>query len=66
MRYPDVDGWRNPDLMWPSDNRWLLATDVDFWSLYVGGEDALIAELARILPTESDVVGLDDRLEIEI
>ena len=34
LRYPDSSGeWRNPDLYWPADRRWFVATDVDFWSL---------------------------------
>ncbi|MGH2477478.1 MAG: hypothetical protein ACRDIL_19665, partial [Candidatus Limnocylindrales bacterium] len=31
-----VVGWRHPDLFWPDDRRWFVATDVDFWSLYIG------------------------------
>ena len=33
--------WRNPDLFWPDDRRWFIATDVDFWSLYIGGSKQL-------------------------
>ncbi|WP_395155478.1 hypothetical protein [Ilumatobacter sp.] len=35
LRYPDDDDWHNPDLFWPDDRRWFVATDVDFWSLCV-------------------------------
>lgn len=66
LRYPDqVDVFRNPDLFWPDDRTWFVATDVDFWSVYVGGDDALITELAEAVPTESELVDLDRQLPIE-
>jgi hypothetical protein len=57
--------WRNPDLLWPDDRRWFVATDVDFWSLYVGGHDDYITELVRAVPTHSELVALDHQLEVE-
>ena len=66
LRYPPpTNGWRNPDLFWPDDRRWFVATDVDFWSLYIGGDDDFIAALARSVPTPSEIVALDRPLEIE-
>lgn len=43
--------FRRPDLWWPDDRRWFVATDTDFWSLYVGGDEAMIDELAASVPT---------------
>ena len=65
LRYPGDDGWRNPDLFWPDDHQWFVATDVDFWSLYVGGDNDFVAELASSVPVCSELMGLDSRLEIE-
>ncbi|MEZ5409082.1 MAG: hypothetical protein R2761_13715 [Acidimicrobiales bacterium] len=65
LRYPDSDEWRNPDLFWPDDQRWFVATDVDFWSLYVGGSNGFIAELGGTLSTHAEPIGLDAPLEIE-
>lgn len=65
LRYPGVDGWRNPDLFWPDDRRWLVATDVDFWSLYVGGDGDFLDELAREVPTRAAEVPRDAPLESE-
>lgn len=65
LRYPDGQGWRNPDLFWPDDRAWFVATDVDFWSLYIGGPTSLIAELTEAVPTRSEPVGLDLHLESE-
>lgn len=65
LRHPDGHGWRNPDLYWPDDRRWFIATDVDFWSLYIGGSSGFISELAESVPTRCEAVDLDLPLEIE-
>jgi hypothetical protein len=65
LRYPDDDDWRNPDLFWPDDRSWFAATDVDFWSLYVGGSTAFTSELATSASTPCEFVDDDDRLPIE-
>ena len=65
LRYPGDDGWRNPDLFWPNDRTWFATTDVDFWSLYVGGSKAFTSELATRSPTLCEFVDHDDRLPIE-
>jgi hypothetical protein len=66
LRHPDpVEVWRNPDLFWPDDRRWFAATDVDFWSVYVGGDNDLIAELAEAVPTASEIVELERQLPNE-
>ncbi len=62
-----VDGasWRHPDLFWPDDRRWFVATDVDFWSLYIGGDTAFVRELAPEMPTRCEQVAFETRFEIE-
>lgn len=57
--------WRNPDRFWPDDRRWFVATDADFWSLYVGGDHDFITELAHNVPTPTEMVTLDHQIEIE-
>ncbi len=66
LRYPDDEDWRNPDLFWPDDRSWFAATDVDFWSLYVGGSTAFTSELATNVSTPCEFVDNDDRLPIEV
>lgn len=61
----ETDQWFRPDLWWPDDRSWFVATDVDFWCLYVGGPASLIAELAEALPTVSRVVSADAALDCE-
>lgn len=64
--HPEPRGeWRNPDLFWPDDRRWFVATDVDFWSLYIGGDSDFVAELSTTVTTPSMVVELGDGIEIE-
>jgi len=63
LRDPSTGYWLNPDLFWPDDRRWFVATDVDFWSLYVGGSNDLIAELARSVVTPTEIVTLTYQLD---
>jgi len=57
--------WRLPDLFWPDDRRWFVATDVDFWSFYIGGDRDFVTELARDVLTPSGIVALGHQLETE-
>lgn len=65
LRDPATLRWRNPDLFWPDDRRWFVATDVDFWSLYIGGDDHFIRALVDKVPTPTETVALDRPLETE-
>jgi hypothetical protein len=65
LRYPGDDDWRNPDLFWPNDRSWFAATDVDFWSLYVGGPESFTSELVSRAPTSCEFVDHSDFLPIE-
>ncbi len=65
LRHPGGEDWRNPDLFWPDDRQWFVATDVDFWSLYIGGTSDFIAELAQSVSTRSAQVDFALQLEIE-
>ena len=65
MRDPVTGHWRNPDLFWPDDRRWFVATDVDFWSLDIRGSNDFIADLARSVATPTETVTLATPLEAE-
>lgn len=65
LRDPASGQWRNPDLFWPDDRRWFVATDVDFWSLYVGGDNDLVADLVASVTTPTEAVTLSYQLELE-
>jgi len=62
---PGADGRRDPDLVWPDDRRWFVATDVEFRSLFVAGTTAFTAEIAQCAPTSANPADLDDTLPIE-
>jgi hypothetical protein len=55
---------RSPNLLWPADGSWLLATEIDFDSTLVGGSTELIAELQQTDALEAWPVGADDDLTI--
>jgi hypothetical protein len=37
--------WRSANLWWPDDHAWIVATEVDLNSTYVGGSSACVADL---------------------
>lgn len=51
--------WINPDMAWPSDRSWFVATDVDFWSLYVGASRSYLADVEQLLGTQAETVHRD-------
>jgi hypothetical protein len=65
MRYPGCDGWRNPDIVWPADQSWVIATDVDFWALYVGGTAEFLREVKAAVPTSAFDVDSSEFLAYE-
>lgn len=38
-------GWRTPNLWWPEDRAWCVATEVDLMTTYVGGSHACVRQL---------------------
>jgi hypothetical protein len=66
LRDPAEPGsWQRPDLFWPDDRAWFVATDVDVWSLFVGGDDDFLTEVADRVPTHTEFVPRDRPLEPE-
>ncbi|WP_229840078.1 hypothetical protein [Streptomyces roseolilacinus] len=49
-----------PDLWWPEDRAWCLGGDVDLVSTYVGGSEALVAELLAAPELEAHRVAPGD------
>jgi len=55
------DDWsyQSPNLLWPEDHAWVLASEIDFDSTLIAGTTALISELVRtpgleVLPIRTD------------
>lgn len=65
LRNPLTGDWINPDLIWSVDKSWAIATDVDFWSLYIGGSNLLISNLCHQFQTCASEVSLNDWLVLE-
>ena len=54
-----VNLWDSPNIWWPEDRKWCIATDIDLDSTYVGGSEACIESLVNdirfeVLPTTLD------------
>lgn len=56
---------RSPNLCWPADRAWCLASEIDFDSTLVGGSTALVGELLRTPGLEVAAVGPDDSLAVD-
>jgi len=51
--------YQSPNLLWPEDHAWMLASEIDFDSTLIAGTTALISELVRtpgleVLPIRTD------------
>ena len=56
---------QSPNLCWPQDRSWFVATEIDFDSTLVGGSRALIAELVGSDELEAWPVGQGDSLQAD-
>jgi hypothetical protein len=53
-----------PNVFWPDDRAWCVATDIDLDSTYVGGSERLIRELLDDASLEAWPAHLDDRVDV--
>lgn len=58
MRFPAE---QSPNLWWPDDRAWCVASEIDFCSTYVGGSPALIKRVLGDERLEAIPVRLEDR-----
>jgi hypothetical protein len=58
----DEPSEQSAHLWWPADRAWLVATDVDLMSSYVGGSHACVAELLAADGLEAFPVTPEDRV----
>ena len=54
---------QSPNLWWPDDRAWFVATEIDFDSTFVGGEDRLIAGLVTDRRLEALPITLSTRAD---
>jgi hypothetical protein len=64
--FPGFNEWRNPDLFWPDDRAWFVATDVDFWSIYVAGSRLFLSALSSQMQTANEWVTMDSPLDVDL
>jgi hypothetical protein len=62
---PIARHWFRPDLWWPEDRQWFVATDVDFWCNYVGGSRTMTEAVTSRLPGLCRPITLDEALRAE-
>jgi hypothetical protein len=58
VRFPTL---QSPNLWWPDDRAWCVASEIDFCSTYVGGSPALIERILGDERLEAIPVRLEDR-----
>jgi len=54
---------QSPNLWWPDDHAWFVATEIDFDSTFVGGDDDLIAVLVTDRRLEALPIALNTRAD---
>jgi hypothetical protein len=52
-----VGRFQSPNIWWPEDRAWVVATEIDDWTTYVGGtkacvEDLLASEALEVVPSD--------------
>jgi hypothetical protein len=52
----------SPNLLWPADRSWCLATEIDFDSTIVGGSAQMVESIRRVEELEASRIGVDDSL----
>jgi hypothetical protein len=55
--------WQPPNLWWPDDRAWIVATEVDGYDSYVGGSRACVGEIVGSDRLETHVANLDQRCD---
>jgi hypothetical protein len=60
---PSVQPWntQSPNIWWPEDRAWIVATEIDYAWTYVGGSEELIASLLTTTGLEALPAKLSDR-----
>jgi hypothetical protein len=64
-RFRTAGRLQSPNLWWPEDRAWCVASEIDFDSTLVAGTAALVAELAAHPDLEAFEVGSGDSLQID-
>ena len=52
-----------PNLWWPEDRAWFVATEIDFMETYIGGSTECIDQLLSDPAVEAFLVSIDARVD---
>lgn len=56
--------WQSPNILWPDDRAWCVATEIDLDSTYVGGSQACIDQILADRGLEAFRTTLDARVDL--
>jgi hypothetical protein len=62
----EPSGWyTSPNLWWPDDRAWIVVTEIDGFSTYVGGSRAMLQDVLASPDMEAIEVTLDTHMDPE-
>jgi hypothetical protein len=56
--------WQSPNIWWPDDRAWCVATEIDLDSTYIGGSQACIDQIVADPEFEAFRTTIDARVDI--
>jgi hypothetical protein len=61
----DTPGWiESPNIWWPEDRAWCVATEIDLFDTYVGGSEACIERILGCQDLEVLPANIDERVDL--
>jgi hypothetical protein len=59
-----VGWWKSPNIWWPADRAWCVATEIDLFDTYIGGSEACIEEILKSPDLETLPTTIDARVDL--
>jgi hypothetical protein len=65
MSFADTVGWwQSPNIWWPEDRAWCVATEIDSFDTYVGGNEACIERILACRGLEALPATIEARFDL--
>ena len=65
MSFTNTVGWtQSPNIWWPADRAWCVATEIDLFDTYVGGSEACIEAILKCPDLEALPTAIDARVDL--
>ena len=58
-----VLGWKSPNIWWPEDHAWCVATEIDIFETYVGGSEGCIQRILSCRDLEALPTTIEARVD---